>query len=169
MQKWYVVQVYTGKEEAAKSLIEQVVSDGVVHECFIPRYQINKKFKGQWVTRTYVLFPGYLIVVADQVEQLTQELCKVPAFTKLLYNNEIFTSLTRDEIAFINAFTKKYHRVIGVSTAVKEGDRVIVKDGPLINQAIKIISVNRRRQTAIVSIRMFGRDIETKVGLSIVC
>mgnify|MGYP000452792731 CR=1 FL=1 len=65
---WYVVQTVAGREFAVCRLIESLVEDDVLQECFVPRYEVQKQFRGQWRTCTATLFPGYLIVVTDRVD-----------------------------------------------------------------------------------------------------
>lgn len=168
---WYVVQTCAGREEAACSLIEVFVGeqdDSLVKECFVPRYETMINFRGEWQKRTRPLFPGYLIVVTDRVDELERELWRVPAFTRLLGNDERFIPLEPNEIAWISAFTEEGNRVVGMSEGVIEGDEVIILKGPLMNHTGWIKSINRRKRLAYLEIQMFGRTIVTKVGLGIV-
>ena len=55
---WYVVQTVAGREFAVCRLIESLVEDDVLQECFVPRYEVQKQFRGQWRTCTATLFPG---------------------------------------------------------------------------------------------------------------
>ena len=155
---WYVVQTVAGREFAVCRLIESLVEDDVLQECFVPRYEVQKQFRGQWRTCTATLFPGYLIVVTDRVDELESQLRRVPAFVPL----------ERDEVAWIDAFTEKGHRTVGVSEGVIEGDRIIVLKGPLVGREGWIRKINRRKRTAYLEIEMFGRTIQTKIGLGIV-
>ena len=127
---WYVVQTVAGREFAVCRLIESLVEDDVLQECFVPRYEVQKQFRGQWRTCTATLFPGYLIVVTDRVDELESQLRRVPAFAWVLSNDGGFVPLERDEVAWIDAFTEKGHRTVGVSEGVIEGDRIIVLKGP---------------------------------------
>ena len=84
---WYVVQTVAGREFAVCRLIESLVEDDVLQECFVPRYEVQKQFRGQWRTCTATLFPGYLIVVTDRVDELEAQLRRVPAFARVLSND----------------------------------------------------------------------------------
>lgn len=168
MDRWYVVQVLTGREDAAKELIEQFVDSDVLDECFVPRYRVMKKLHGEWKACTATLFPGYLIVVSSQIGQLEQELHKVPALTKLLSSNEAFIPLDQDEQSWIDAFTHRDHRIIEMSTGVIEGDQIIIKEGPLINHTGWIRKIDRRKRIAYLEMRLCGRIIQAKVGLGII-
>ena len=129
---------------------------------------MQKQFRGQWRTCTATLFPGYLIVVTDRVDELESQLRRVPAFAWVLSNDGGFVPLERDEVAWIDAFTEKGHRTVGVSEGVIEGDRIIVLKGPLVGREGWIRKINRRKRTAYLEIDMFGRTIQTKIGLGIV-
>ncbi|WP_165171499.1 antiterminator LoaP [Adlercreutzia sp. ZJ242] len=165
---WYVVQTYAGREDAVCGLISQLVSSSLVQECFVPRYLTMVRFRGEWQSCEKPLFPGYLIVVTDCVEQVEYELRRVPAFTRLLGNDDAFIPLQADDIAWISAFTTKNDRVIGMSEGIIEGDEVVILKGPLMNHAGWIKKINRHKRLAYLEIQMFGRTITTKVGLEIV-
>lgn len=165
---WYVVQTLSGQEEQVCDLIKQAVGDtDLLRECFVPCYEIERKFHGEWKLLTKILFPGYLIVVTNQVDRLSTALNQVRAFTKLLGSECAFVPLDRAEMAWIGAFTTHKRRVIGMSRGVMEGDRVVVTEGALVGHEFWIKRIDRRKSTAYVEMKMFGRTIETKLGLAI--
>lgn len=168
MFRWYVIQVATGKEEAMCRLVERVAEEGTLEECFCPRYETQRKVRGEWETVRPVLFPGYLIAVTNDVDALSARLREVPEFTRLLSVGETFAPLSDEDRAWIGAFTQRGSRAVGMSMGVMEGDRVIVTSGPLVGQEALIKSVNRRKSTAYLELHMFGRTLTTKVGLGIV-
>ena len=55
-----------------------------------------------------------------------------------------------------------------MSMGVVEGDRIVVTRGPLMGHEGWITSVNRRKSLAFIQVEMFGRKIETRIGLGIV-
>ena len=165
---WYVVQVMAGREFAVQRLIERMAGDEVLSECFVPCYEVQKHIRGAWRTCMSVLFPGYLIVVTDNASDLQAALRRVPAFAKVLGSDGKFIPLEPREIAWIDAFTEKGHRVIGVSEGVVEGDQVVILKGPLMGHAGWIRKIDRRKRTAYLEMEMFGRTIRTKLGLGIV-
>ena len=165
---WYVVQVVGGRERRVLHLVEQLVDDDVLQECFIPQYEIMKKTKGEWKRRSEILLPGYLFLITDKVDQAADELRKVPAFTKLLGNDNAFIPLNADEIAFIDSFTTKDHRVVEMSEGVIEGDEISITKGPLVHQTALVKKIDRHKRLAYVETTMFGRKLNLKVGLEIV-
>lgn len=148
--------------------IDAYENEPCVRECFVPKYEVMINFRGEWVRRTKALFPGYLIVVTSDVDRLDQMLRRVPAFTKLLGNDDGFIPLEAQEIDWISAFTQKGRRVVEMSEGVQEGDEITILKGPLMGHVGWIKSVNRRKRLAYLEIQMFGRTITTKVGLNLV-
>lgn len=165
---WYVVQTMAGCEFAVCRLIENLVKRDVLDECFVPQYEVQKQIKGVWRTCVATLFPGYLIVVTHRVDELAAYLRCTPAFAHILSNDGGFIPLEDEEVAWIDAFTEKGYRTVGVSQGIIEGDQIVVLKGPLMGHEGWIKTVNRRKRTAYLNIEMFGRTIQTRVGLGIV-
>lgn len=165
---WYVVQVVGGKEKHVLELMQTFVEDGLMEECFIPQYEIMKRIRGEWRKRLEVLLPGYIFVVTKKPDRLAYELRKVPAFTKLLGNNDVFIPLADQEVAFINAFTEPDHRVVAMSEGVIEGDTIVILNGPLMGQTGLIKKIDRHKRLAYLEIEILGRVKSVKVGLEIV-
>lgn len=101
---WYVIQVLSGQEDKACELINlhaagQRSKDNrpVLKECFVPRYQVERKFHGQYRTLTRNLFPGYVIAVTNRVDELNDRLVKIPTFTRMLGSEKSFIPLDRSE------------------------------------------------------------------------
>lgn len=165
---WYVVNVPTGKESKMCQVIERLAPEGTVRECFCPRYATQIKRAGEWLDVQKTLLPGYVVVASKQVSTVKRCLRKVPEYARVLSMGESFVPLTREERAWIDAFTHEGDRCIPMSMGVMEGDRVVVVSGPLKGREALIKSVNRHRSIAYVELQICGRIVTTKVGLGIV-
>ena len=166
--RWYVVQVATGREETLCRLIERLAPEGVLEECFTPRYATEMKMRGTWVMAKKPLFPGYIIAVSNNVDILADTLKQTPEFTRMLSVGEAFVPLHAEDQAWIGTFTKKGDRTVPMSYGVMEGDHVVVLDGPLVGCEAMIKRVNRHKSLAIIEFEICGRRVATKVGLGIV-
>ena len=140
----------------------------LLKECFVPLYQVEQKFHGEYRLVERNLFPGYVIVITNSVDELNEKLRRIRFFTKILGNGQKFIPLDRSEMAFINSFTSEKHRVIRTSKAVSEGDTITVMEGPLVGHEGWIKQINRRKGTARIEVTMFGRTINVEIGLSVV-
>lgn len=173
---WYVIQVTSGQENRVCKLIKSNVSascegegaNEILSECFVPLYQAEQKFKGEYRIVNKRLFPGYVIAISQNVSELNRLLRSVSAFTRILGNSETFVPLDRIEMEFIDSFTSKDHRVIETSRAVVEGDVVTVIDGPMLGHESWIKKINRRKGTVEIEVFLFGRTLVTEVGLAAV-
>ena len=178
---WYVVQVTSGQEQKVASLVERTVRDrleaglvqspkgaAVLKECFVPLYQTERKFHGEYRLVERNLFPGYVIAVSSDAIELNRIMREVSAFTRILGNDKAFIPLDRTEMAFINSFTSEQHRIIRISRAVvEEGERIRVLEGPMVGREGWIKRINRRKGTAQVETEMFGRMISVEIGLAV--
>ena len=164
---WYVIQTESGRESYIKRLIEVYADASTYDEVFIPQRQMLKRVAGQWRPCLQPLIPGYLFVITTHVEQLAHELRGVPAFTKLLGNENLFTPLATDEAALIDNFTANEHRIVLASQAVVEGDRVKVLKGPLVGQEGLITKINRHRRTADLQMQVMGRTKRITLALEV--
>ena len=165
---WYVVQVATGQEQAAVDMICEAAADSpALKECFCPRYKTGEKHGGAWQTVEKVLFPGYIIVVTNQIERVEQGLRGVKAFTRLLGNDKAFVPLSKDEMAWIDAFTQKDDRTVQMSEGYVDGGKLVITAGPLLHHEGLIRKVNHRKKRAYLQVKMFGRLVNAEVGLSI--
>ena len=172
---WYVIQIQAGKEkqiiESIKRHVAEVGKSHLVKECFSPEYEMMIRFRGEWQKRMRPMLPGYVIVDTQDVDELHRTLKGLPEFTKLLGTSDGFVPLNKNEVAWISAIVQRGRdgsRTIEMSEGVMEGDEIIILNGPLINHTGWIKSVNRHKRLAYLELEMFGRTIQTKVGLNIV-
>lgn len=92
----------------------------------------------------------------------------MPAFTKVLGNNEVFIPLNDEEVARLNAFTGGDRRAIEMSEGIVEGSKVIVLRGPLVGHEAEIKRIDRHRRMAELEVSMLGRMKTIQLGLEIV-
>lgn len=168
MENWYVIQVRTGSEEKIIQSCELLVSKTSLQECFLPKYKHVKKIRGFWEEVEENLFPGYLFMISDDVNQLFQELKQIPDLTKLLgkFGQDIFP-LSEDEIAFLKSFGKEDH-IVDMSVGYIEGDKIIVTSGPMKGKEGLIKKVDRHKRLAFIDVEFLGQIRNAKVGLEII-
>ena len=163
---WYVIQVRTGTEEEIKNQCLKVISPDVLEHCFIPYYESMKRYHGEWHKVKNVLFPGYVFLVSDGIEELYYGLKKVIGLTKLLGTGNEVVPLYKEEIQFLEDFGAEKESV-GISKGIIEGEEVVVLDGPLKGYEGFIKKIDRHKRLAFLEIELMGRKVETQVGLEI--
>ncbi|MCC2255204.1 antiterminator LoaP [Ruminococcus sp. CLA-AA-H200] len=164
---WYVMQVRTGTEESIRLQCRSNISEAVLEHCFIPYYEEKKRIRGEWTIQKKVLFPGYVFVVTEKMEQLYESLKTVIGLTKLIGTGREIVPLTEEEQQFLLGFGGE-DQVVEMSEGIIEGEKILVTKGPLVGKEGYIRKIDRHKRKAWLEMEMFGRVQEIEAGLEIV-
>ena len=164
---WYVIQVRTGTEEEIQRQCETIIDKSILEKSFIPKYEQERKYQGEWHTELKALFPGYVFLVSEEKEKLFFELKRIMGLTKLLGTGETIVPLTNEEVNFLLRLGGK-EQTVEMSEGIIENDRVVVTSGPLKGNEGLIRKIDRHKRKAWLEIEMFGRTVEMQVGLEVV-
>ncbi len=165
---WYVMQVYSGREQQAKDIVMRYGGDLLIEECRIPRYMEQKKIHGKWIIEYKTLFPGYLFLKTDKVNELFVKMKKAPQMTRLLCVGEQFAQLSAEEEKFLIENLDE-ESVLGLSRGISVNGKIEVIKGPLKGLERFIKKVDRHRRLAWLSLPF--SEWESKkvcVGLEII-
>lgn len=167
MENWYAVQVKTGKEQDTADLCRKIVDDEILLESFIPRYERMKRYQGEWHKEQLPMFPGYIFLVTERVDELFRELKAVPELTKILGDGVMFIPIRDEEKALLLNLGNENH-VTEMSSGYLVGDRVAILTGPMKGMEGKIKKIDRHKRVAVLGVRMFGGCVDVRIGLEIV-
>ena len=163
---WYVVQVRTGTEHNIRTQCSSSIADSILKQCFIPYYEEKRRIRGQWIVQQRLLFPGYVFMVTERIEELYIELKQIVGLTKLIGTGDEVIPLSEEETAFLLNFGGK-DQVVEMSEGIIEGSQVKVLSGPLMGKEGLIRKIDRHKRKAYLEIEMFGRVQKVQVGLEI--
>lgn len=178
--KWYVVQVHAGRDDVmAQAIVRKVAemaerkegfgsASEVLERLFSPRYETQWKVRGEWKSVYRRLTPGYLVAVSHKPEKLQEALREVSGFARLVRNENGFIPLAPDEVSWISRLTDGGRCAAPMSTAVKEGDEIVVLDGVLFGNTFPVKRIDRHRSMAWVEVTFLGRTKEIPLGLKII-
>ena len=164
---WYVLQVRTGTEENIRLQCRRKISKAVLERCFIPYYEEKRRIRGEWTLQKKVLFPGYVFVITDELDELYQSLKNVIGLTKLIGTGQEIVPLTEEEREFLLEFGGE-DQIVEMSEGIIADSKIIVIKGPLIGKEGYIKRIDRHKRKAWLEIEMFGRKQMVEVGLEIV-
>ena len=167
---WYVMQVRTGTEENIRCQCQRLISSDTLERCFIPYYQQKKRFQGEWHIQERILFPGYVFLITQNLEKLVESLKKVIGMTKLIGTGDEIVPLSEAEISLITKLGGKSsssESIVKISQGIIEGDQVHILSGPLKGLEGAIRKIDRHKRIAYLSVDMFNRTVDMKVGLEI--
>lgn len=167
LRMWYVVQVQTGREEAMATLITKVVPQEFLYECFSPCYATERKVHGMFEPCIRTLLPGYVIAGSNDPQQLDKSLRAISEFTHVLTMGGKYVPLDKSEAELIDAYTTYGNRVVPMSQAIKDGDHIVITEGPLVGHEGFITSIDRRKSRATVQLNLCGRSVNACFGLAV--
>ncbi|MCI9164287.1 MAG: antiterminator LoaP [Lachnospiraceae bacterium] len=166
---WYVIQTLGGEEEYTADMIRKRIPPNYMEECFVPKRERIKKFRGQWNKVEETLFPAYIFVVTDRPEELYQELRYVPKLTKVLgREGQNFYPLNEEEERLVRDIGGLNHWAPVSRIEIGEGKEIRVVDGPLKDYVEDVVKVNLHKREALIRVRFMGREMELKLGVEMV-
>ena len=142
----YCVFCRAGSEENTASLINSRLGCRAI----VPRVIRDECHSGIWEKKVRVMLPGYIFVYSDTAVSL-DGVGEGGGMLKLLRYGENDNELRGNDLEFAE-WIYDNDGTIGLSTAVKEGSKIRVVGGPLLNYSGSIVEVKRQKRLAKVSI-----------------
>ncbi len=113
------------------------------------------------------LFPGYLFVITDCIEQVSGQLFKIADFKRVLKSDNIFTPIEQEEADLLAGLYDDAY-LVRLSKGIIVNSRVMVLSGPFQGREGLIKKIDRHRRTGLVEMTMMGRPMEIQIPLEIV-
>ena len=163
-KKWYVLRAVGGKEKKVKEYIENEIANGdlngFVDRVLIPTEKVYQIRNGKKISKERNFFPGYVLIEASLVGEVTHTLKNVPNVSGFLGDtksgdpvpmrqSEVNRILGRiDELAEIG---EEMNNPFVVDETVK------VIDGPFNGFNGTIKEINEEKKKLQVMVKIFGR------------
>lgn len=112
------------------------------------------------------LFPGYLFFQAERNLEVGNMIRREDVF-RILRDSQGSWQLHGEDADFARALFEQ-DGVIGLSKAYYEGDRIRITDGMLKMYEGRILRVNRRSNTAQVSVGIAGQEVTLWLGFELI-
>ena len=163
---WYVIQVYTGKElEIAQQCRERVVNEG--EDVFVPLAERWTKIRGERTLITSRLFPGYVFIETDRIEDFHKRLNRIYAMTKVLRTGDEMTPIQKEEEEYLRKLGGDEH-VVKYSEGYIEGDKLVVTSGALKDFEGKVKKILRHKRLVVMEFSLLGQTVEVTLGLGVI-
>lgn len=160
------MQVQTGSEEKIRTQCDTLIPQSVLQQCFIPYYEEQRKLHGKWNVLKKVLFPGYIFMVTDELDELWFQLKRIQGMTKILGTGDEILPLTEEEVTFMQRFGGE-KQVVEISKGILEGNQVKILSGPLTGKEALINKIDYHKRRAYLELEMFGRMQKICLGLEV--
>ena len=104
----------------------------------------------------------------DELKKYAEHLKNVPELTQMLGRDKNeFTPIEAGKEAMFKAMVNDNYE-IPLSVGIIEGDKVIVKEGPLSGMEGLIKKIDRHKRVAVLNAQMFEQDVDIRIGLEII-
>ena len=134
-----------------------------------PRRRLRIRQAGQWRDALAPLFPGYLFLKANRVEDvLWHELRSLSNFIKFLPSNDRIVPLDTRDQATLSHFLAFGEVVDNSLITFDEYRRVRVVNGPLQGLEGQIVKVDRRKGSAKVRLDIYKDAFEIDFGFEVI-
>ena len=166
-KRWYVLRVFTTKEELVKTYLEQQVKQiglqDYMGEILIPTETVIEMRDGKRRDKKRVFFPGYLLVELKLEPRVTHLINNAPNVISFAGNPKDPQPLSTEEVNRILGRIEEKRGQITVEVPFQVDDKVKINDGPFKDfvGSIKEISQEKRKLKVLVSI--FGRSTPVEV------
>lgn len=170
-KKWYVVRAVSGQENKVKDYIEREIShlgmSDYVSQVLVPLEKVYQIRNGKKVSKERNYFPGYILVEAALVGEVTHIIKSVPGVIGFLgatkggdpvplRSSEVNRILGKvDELSSSD-------ELINIPYIVGESIKVI--DGPFNGFTGVIEAINEEKRKLQVMVKIFGRKTPLELG-----
>ena len=163
---WFVIQVYTGRElEIAQQCRDRVAEEG--EDVFVPLAERWTKIRGERTLITSRLFPGYVFIETERIEDFYKRLNRIYGMTKVLRTGDEMTPIQKEEEEYLRRLGGEEH-VAKYSEGYIEGDKLVVTSGPLKDFEGNVKKILRHKRLVVMEVSLLGQTVEVTLGLGIV-
>jgi transcriptional antiterminator NusG len=162
--KWYVIRVVSGKEKKAKEYIDKEVKihkwEQSIFQVLCPVEKVYKVVAGKKVLREKILFPGYLMLEANDGKLSGEMVLTIKNITGVIHflGKDHPTSLRKSEVnKMFGKMDEVNEQGVGFSEPYILGETVKIIDGPFNDFNGTIEEVNEEKKKLKVVVKIFGR------------
>ena len=166
-KKWYVLRAVSGKESKVKEYLEADIRNSdlgeYVSQVLIPTEKVYQVRNGKKIVKERSYLPGYVLVEAALVGEVTHHLRNTPNVIGFLGGMDNPTPLRTSEV----------NRILGIVDGQPEmeenipyeiGETVKVTEGPFSGFSGLIEEVNSEKKKLKVMVKIFGRKTPLELG-----
>lgn len=167
---WYVIYVETGFEDDVCHFIDKLklhLYNDIKYNLLVPKRKIYEKKQGIRKEVIKKMFPGYVLVETDKIDDFYIRARGGPHIIKFLKNNYNFLEVSIHEInQIINMVDNR--GLINISNALVVNDKIHITDGPLLGREGIIKKIDKRKGRAKVEFTINYNSLLIDLGIDII-
>lgn len=162
VKKWYVIRAISGNEKKVKQYLESEISrlnlEDYVSKILIPTEKIYQVRNGKKISKERNYFPGYILIEAALVGEVTHTINNVPGVLGFLGARGEPHPLRPSEVKrILGKVDELAEQGEGVNVPFIVGETVTVIDGPFNSFSGVIEEINEEKKKLKVMVKIFGR------------
>lgn len=177
-KEWYVLRVFTGKEEQVKTFMQKEIKIANLQDAFgeilIPCERTIAMRDGKKREKQKVMFPGYLFVQMDVTRDVQHFILNAPriiGFADFMggsyskKGNQVPQPLPTEEVARILGRSKDGQARVIVDVPFQVDEKVKINDGPFKDFVGSVKEINQEKRKLKVLVSIFGRITPVEVDI----
>ena len=162
VKKWYVVRAVSGKEKKVKEYIESEINrlglQDFLSQVLIPTEKVYQVRKGKKISKERNYFPGYVLIEAALVGELTHIIRNIPNVLGFLGTGNQPSPMRASEVKrILGKVDELAEQSEGINVPFIVGETVKVVDGPFNSFSGVIEEINEEKKKLKVMVKIFGR------------
>jgi transcriptional antiterminator NusG len=162
VKKWYVVRAVSGKEKKVKEYIESEINrlglQDFLSQVLIPTEKVYQVRKGKKISKERNYFPGYVLIEAALVGELTHIIRNIPNVLGFLGTGNEPSPMRASEVKrILGKVDELAEQSEGLNVPFILGETVKVVDGPFNSFSGVIEEINEEKKKLKVMVKIFGR------------
>ena len=165
-KSWYVVQVYTGYEDAVKQDLERVIvtegAQGLFGEVLVPTGKASSVLEDEEEKREKI-FPGYVLVQMSKSPEAFRIVNSLSRVAKFLGGVDA-TPISQNEVDRIFAQMRGKIAVQPEKALFMVGNEITIESGPFAGFVGIVENIDEDRKRLTVNVSIFGRLTPVELG-----
>jgi transcriptional antiterminator NusG len=162
VKKWYVVRAVSGKEKKVKEYIESEINrlglQDFLSQVLIPTEKVYQVRKGKKISKERNYFPGYVLIEAALVGEITHIIRNIPNVLGFLGTGNEPSPMRASEVKrILGKVDELAEQSEGINVPFIVGETVKVVDGPFNSFSGVIEEINEEKKKLKVMVKIFGR------------
>lgn len=160
-KNWFVLHVIKGKEKSVLNRLSLLQLEDIIP--FLPKKKMKIRQKGSLHDKQIPLYPGYLFVIGELRQIFIKKITSVNGVIKFVGQKNNPSTINLEEKRLILSITTG-KGIAEYSKVIKEGTKIKIISGPLKELEGKILSVDRRKQRAVVGLPLLNSIVNTTLS-----
>ncbi|MGL5787953.1 MAG: transcription termination/antitermination protein NusG [Bacteroidales bacterium] len=168
-KEWYVLRAISGKEGKVREYLEAEIRNtdmkNYVSQVLIPTEKVYHLRNGKKIATEKNLYPGYVLIEAALVGEMTHRLRNIPNVIGFLGGNDKPVPLRQSEVNRILGIVDDLQTAEGdIDLNFEVGEVVKVNHGPFTGFSGIIEEVSTEKKKLKVMVKIFGRKTPLELG-----